>query len=235
MIALHVFNVEVLLIFPLQNGLPTFSDPRIIEQSFRDAAESNVSIERKVAEGNEQILKLKEDFDQLLVQVSSVKKDLHHQMHQHIVPIQSSLPNASSVGVCCCYSESDIHPRFILINDQPILNLQLMSCRSFRYRLYDSPYTSSSLSLLGPGSRETSSPVPESNASHNSSIALPICISATRPSLQTGFKVPQPSPADSTSSLKAPMLEDVSSSSDEDSRGDIWGTLPSGGVGEDHV
>ena len=156
---MHVFNVEVLLSFPLQNGLPAFSDPRIVEQSFRDAAESNISAERKVAEGNERILELKEDFDQLLVQVSSLKKDLHHLMHQHIVPIQSSLPNASSAGVCCCYSENDIHPRFVLINDQPILNLQLMSRRSFRYRLYDSPSTSSSLSPLGPGSRETTSPI----------------------------------------------------------------------------
>ena len=156
-------------------------------------------------------------------------------MHQHIIPIQSSPPNASSVGVCCCYSENDIHPWFVLINDQPVMNLQLMSCRFFRYRLYDSPSTSSSLSPLRPGSRETSSPIPDSDASHNSSIALPIHISTTRPSLQTGFKVPQPSPADSASSLKAPTLEDVSSSSDEDSGGDIWGTPSSGGVGEDCV
>ena len=156
-------------------------------------------------------------------------------MHQHIVPIQSSLPNASSAGICCCYSENDIHPRFALINDQPGLNLQLMSRRFFCYRLYDSPSTSSSLSPLGPGSRETSSPIPDSNASHNSSIALPIHISTTRPSLQTGFEVPQPSPADSTSLLKAPTLEDVSSSSDGDSGGDIWGMPPSGGAGEDRV
>ena len=232
---MHVFNVEVLLSFPLQNGLPAFSDPRIIEQSFHDAAESNISTERKVAEGNERILELKEDFNQLLVQVSSLKKDLHHLMHQHIVPIQSSLPNAPSAGVCCCYSENDIHPRFVLINDQPVLNLQLMSRRSFRYRLYDSPSTSSSLSPLGPGSRETSSPIPDSEASHNSSIALPIRISTTHPSLQTGFEAPQPSPADSASLLEAPTLEDVSSSSDEDSGGDIWETPPSGGAGEDHV
>ena len=139
---MHVFDVEVLPSFPLQNGLPAFSDPRIIEQSFCDAVESNISAERKVAEGNEQILKLKEDFDHLLVQVSSLKKDLHHLMHQHIVPIQSSLPNASSAGVCCCYSKNNIHPRFVLINDQPVLNLQLMSRRSFRYRLYDSPSSS---------------------------------------------------------------------------------------------
>ena len=243
---MHVFDVEVWLSFLLQNGLPAFSDPRIIEQSFHDTVESNVSTEGKVAEGNKQILKLKEDFDQLLVQVSSLKKDLHHLMHQHIVPIRSSLPNASSAGVCCCYSENDIYPRFVLINDQPVLNLQLMSCRSFHYRLYDYPSTSSSLSPLGPGSRETSSPIPDSNASHHSSIALPIHISATHPSLQTGFEAPhpslqtgfeapQPSPADGASSLEAPTLEDVSSSSDEDSRGDIWGTPPSGGVGEDRV
>ena len=232
---MHVFDVEVLLSFPLQNGLPAFSDPRIIEQSFRDAAESNISTERKVAEGNEQILKLKEDFDQLLVQVSSLKKDLHHLMHQHIVPIQSSLPNAPSAGVCCCYSENNIHPRFVLINDQPVLNLQLMSRRSFRYRLYDSPSTSSSLSPLGPELRETSSPIPDSDASHNSSITLPIRISSTHPSFQMRFEVPQPSPADSASLLEAPTLEDVSSSSDEDSGGDIWGTPPSGGAGEDHV
>ena len=197
--------------------------------------ESNFSAERKVAEGNERILELKEDFDQLLVQVSSLKKDLHHLMHQHIIPIQSSLPNASSAGVCCCYSEDDIHPRFVLINDQPVLNLQLMSRRPFRYRLYDSPSTSSSLSPLRPGSRETSSPIPDSDASYNSSIALPIHISSTHPSLQTGFEAPQPSPANSASSLEAPTLEDVSSSSDEDSGGDIWGTPPSGGAGEDRV
>ena len=143
---MHVFNVEVLLSFPLQNGLPAFSNPRIIEQSFRDAAESNISAKRKVAEGNERILEWKEDFNQLLVQVSSLKKDLHHLMHQHIVPIQSSLPNASSAGICCCYSKNDFYPRFVLINDQPVLNLQLMSRCSFHYRLYDSPSTSSSLS-----------------------------------------------------------------------------------------
>ena len=50
-----------------------------------------------------------------------------------------------------------------------------------------------------------------------------------------GSKRLNPSPADSTSSLEAPTLEDVSSSSDEDSGGDIWGMPPSGGVGEDHV
>ena len=82
--------------FPLQNGLPAFSDPRIIQQSFSDAVESNFSAERKVAEGSKQILQLREDFDQLLVQVSSLKKDLHHLMHQHIVPLQSSLPNDSN-------------------------------------------------------------------------------------------------------------------------------------------
>ena len=221
-----------MLCFPLQNGLPAFNDPRIIEQSFRDAAESNLSAGRKVAEGSEQILQLKEDFDQLLVQVSSLKKDLHHLMHQHIVLIQSSLPNASSAGVCCCYSENNIHPQFFLINDRPVLNLQLMNCHCFHYRLYDSPSTSSSLSPLGPESRETSSPIPDSDTSHNSSRALPIRISSTCPLLQTGFKVPQPSPADSTSSLEAPMLEDVSSSSNEDSGGDVWGTPPSGGIGE---
>ena len=167
---MHVFDVGVLLSFPLQNGLPAFSDPRIIEQSFCNAMESNVSAEQKVAEGHKRILELKEDFDQLLVQVSSLKKDLHHLMHQHIVPIQPSLPNASSVGVCCCYSKNNIHPWFVLINVQPVLNLQLMSRCSFCYRLYDSPSTSSSLSLLGPGSRKTSSPIPDSDASYNSSI-----------------------------------------------------------------
>ena len=224
-----------MLSFPLQNGLPTFSNPRIIEQSFHNAAESNFSAERKVVESSEQILQLKEDFDQPLVQVSSRKKDLHHLMHQHIIPIQSSLPNTPSAGVCCCYSKNNIHAQFILINDQPILNLQLISCHHFRYRLYDSPSTSSSLSPLGPGSGETSSPIPDSDASHNSSITLPICISTTHPLLQTGFKAPQPSPADITSSLKAPTPEDVSSSSNKDSGRDVWGTPPSGGAGEDHV
>ena len=78
---MHVFDVEVLLSFPLQNGLSTFSDPRIIEQSFRNAVESNVSAEQKVAEGHKRILKLKEDFDQLLVQVLSGLCLLTHWRH----------------------------------------------------------------------------------------------------------------------------------------------------------
>ena len=221
--------------FPLQNGLPTFSDPQIIQQSFRDATESNFSAERKIAEGSEQTLQLKEDFNQLLVQVSSLKKDLHHLMHQHIIPIQSSLPNASSSGVCCCYSENNIYPQFVLINDRPILNLQLIHQHHFCYRLYDSPSTSLSLSLLRPGSRKTSSPIPDSNTSNNTSITLPIYISSTCPLLQTGFEAPQPSPADSTPLLETPMLTDVSSASNEDSRGDVWGTSLSGGAKEDCV
>ena len=155
--------------------------------------------------------------------------------HKKLTLLLNFRIKCESVGVCCCYFENDIHPWFVLINDHPTLNLRLMSRRSFCYRLYDSPSTSSSLSPLGPGSRETSSPIPDSNASHNSSIALPVRIPSTRPSLQTGFEAPQPSPADSVSSLEAPMLEDVSSSSDEDSGGDLWGTPPSGGAGEDRV
>lgn len=135
------------------------------------------------------------------------------------------------MSTCSCYHANRLFSR---CRAPEPLCLMMLTHRFFVPRQLTF-YSPSPISLVSSGSGSPSPTVPNSDSSHNSGDTLPIHISSIPPSLQMGFEVPQPSLSNSVSLLETPMLEDVSSESDGDSRGELWETPPSGGVGEDSV
>ena len=103
--------------FSFQNGLPAYSDPWIIQQSFCDAGQSHVVNEKNVMALNSHLLKVKQEFEELSANLVSLQKDLFHLTNKHILPMQKSLQFLLPTSTCTCYHEQgvltrsvDLHP-----------------------------------------------------------------------------------------------------------------------------